>query len=83
MSVRIKKIHSDNGSEFINSFVKRFCQENKIEFTRSRPYKNNDACYAESKNWSMVSPYTGWNRYNTQQEYQILKRLTELISIRH
>lgn len=65
MPVKVKKIHSDNGSEFINSFVKRFCEENKIEFTRSRPYKKNDACYVESKNWSMVSPYTGWNRYDT------------------
>lgn len=26
MPVKVKKIHSDNGSEFINSYVKRFCE---------------------------------------------------------
>jgi len=31
----------------------------------------------------MVRRYTGWNRYDTEEEYQILKKLTKLISIRH
>jgi len=83
MPVKIKKIHTDNGSEFINSFVKKFCQNNNIEFTRNIPYRKNDAPYVESKNWSMVRRYTGWNRYDTEEEYQILKKLTKLISIRH
>jgi len=83
MPVKVKKIHTDNGSEFINSFVKKFCQKNDIEFTRNRPYRENDAPYVESKNWSMVRRYTGWNRYDTEEEYQILKKLTKLISIRH
>ena len=83
MPVKVKKIHSDNGSEFINSFVKKFCESNNIEFTRNRPYRKNDAPYVESKNWSMVRRYTGWNRYDTEEEYQILKKLTKLISIRH
>jgi len=39
----IKKIHSDNGSEFINSYLLKFCRQNNIEFKRSRPYKKNDA----------------------------------------
>ena len=50
---------------------------------RSRPYKKNDAPYVESKNWSMVRQYTGWRRYDTEEEYQILKKLTKLISLRH
>jgi len=83
MPVKIKKLHTNNGSEFINSFVKKFCQNNNIEFTRNRPYRKNDAPYVESKNWSMVRRYTGWNRYDTEEEYQILKKLTKLISIRH
>ncbi len=81
--VKIKKIHSDNGSEFINSYLFKFCKENGIEFTRSRPYKKNDCPYVESKNWTMVRQYTGWKRYDTDQEYQILKKLVKLISLRH
>lgn len=53
------------------------------EFRRSRPYKKNDAPYVESKNWSMVRVYTGWRRYDTEEEYQILKKLTRLISLKH
>ena len=81
--IKIIKIHSDNGSEFINSYVTRFCRANGIEFTRSRPYKKNDAPYVESKNWTMVRQYTGWRRYDTEKEYQILKKLTKLITLRH
>lgn len=83
MPIKVKKIHTDNGSEFINSYVEKFCRENGIKFTRSRPYKKNDAPYVESKNWSMVRVYTGWNRYDTEEEYQILKKLTKLISLKH
>ena len=81
--IKIIKIHSDNGSEFINNYVTRFCKTNGIEFTRSRPYKKNDAPYVESKNWTMVRQYTGWRRYDTEKEYQILKKLTRLITLRH
>lgn len=37
MPVPFKKLHSDNGSEFINAHVKGFCKERGIDFTRSRP----------------------------------------------
>ena len=83
MPVCVKKIHTDNGSEFINSYVEKFCKENNIKFTRSRPYKKNDAPYVESKNWTMVRSYTGWRRYDTDQQYQILKKLLKLISLKH
>lgn len=58
--VPVRKIHSDNSSEFINAHVQRFCKEKGIAFTRSRPYRKNDSPYVESKNWSMVRAYTGW-----------------------
>ena len=47
-------IDSDNGSEFINAIMLRYCTENKITFTRSRPYKKNDSCFVEQKNYSVV-----------------------------
>ncbi len=80
MPIPIKKLHSDNGSEFINAHVQRFCKEAKIEFTRSRPYRKNNAPYVESKNWSMVRTYTGWRRYDTEEELKILQRLLTFIT---
>lgn len=50
----IMGIDSDNGSEFINNHLYRYCTQNKITFTRSRPYRKNDNCFVEQKNYSIV-----------------------------
>jgi hypothetical protein len=46
---RIRGIDSDNDSAFINDHLFRYCEENKITFTRSRPYRKNEQllCRAE------------------------------------
>jgi len=56
-------IDSDNGSEFINHLLKRWCDDNKITFTRCRPYKKNDQCHVEQKNGAVVRPLVGYARY--------------------
>ena len=43
-------IDSDNGAEFINANLIRYCKDHKITFTRSRPYRKNDSCFVEQKN---------------------------------
>lgn len=83
MPMEVKKIHSDNGTEFINAHTQKFCKEKGIEFTRSRPYRKNDAPYVESKNWSLVRAYTGWRRYDTEEEQKVLGELLLLVSLRH
>jgi hypothetical protein len=80
--VSIKRIHSDNGSEFLNAHVQRLCRQMGIDSSRSRPYRKNDAPYVESKNWSMVRAYT-WRRYDTDEELEILRRLLRLVSLRN
>ncbi len=67
-------IHSDNGSEFINAHFIKYCKENNILFTRSRPYKKNDTCYVEQKNWSIVRRIVGYYRYDSQQSLKILNQ---------
>src|SRR5450756_1155401 len=47
-------IHSDNGSEFMNNHLIRYCHQQHITLTRSRPYRKNDNCFVEQKNWSIV-----------------------------
>ena len=75
MPIEVKIIHSDNGSEFINAHIQKICREEDIDFTRSRPYRKNDAPYVESKNWSLVRAYTGWRRYDTEEEQETLSKL--------
>jgi hypothetical protein len=72
---RIAGIDSDNGSEFINDQMLRYCIENKITFTRSRSYKKNDSCYVEQKNFSVVRRAVGYLRYDTEEELSILNEL--------
>jgi hypothetical protein len=44
---KIRGIDSDNGGEFINNHLVRYCSEREITFTRSRPYRKNDNCFVE------------------------------------
>ena len=68
-------IDSDNGAEFINAHLIRYCKEHKITFTRSRPYRKNDSCFVEQKNWSVIRRAVGYARYDTDKELSILNEL--------
>ena len=68
-------IDSDNGSEFINDLLYRYCLTEKITFTRSRPYKKNDQAHVEQKNWSVVRHTVGYDRWETEQELTILESI--------
>jgi len=63
----LKGIDSDNGSEFINAHLVRFCQRYHIQFTRGRPYKKDDNAHIEQKNWTHVRKVLGWERYESQR----------------
>ena len=52
-----------------------YCTENKITFTRSRPYRKNDSCFVEQKNYSVVRRAVGYSRYDTKEELDILNKL--------
>jgi len=65
-------IDSDNGSEFINNELFRYCQEEKLAFTRSRPYQKNDGCHVEQKNWSVVRRNIGYLRYEGQTAVDLM-----------
>ena len=58
-------IDSDNGSEFINHHLLRWCRRHGVKFTRSRPYRKNDNAHIEQKNWTHVRKIFGWDRYDT------------------
>jgi hypothetical protein len=68
-------IDSDNGGEFINDLLYRYCLDEKITFTRSRPYKKNDQAHVEQKNWSVVRHTVGYDRWETEQELALLESI--------
>jgi hypothetical protein len=68
-------LDSDNGSEFVNNELLRYCQQERITFTRARPYRKNDNCYVEQKNYSVVRQTVGYQRFDTTAELLLLKQL--------
>ena len=74
-------IDSDNGSEFINNHLFRYCGEKEITFTRSRPYRKNDNCFVEQKNYSIVRRAVGYRRYDTPSELETLNELYAVLRL--
>ena len=65
-------LDSDNGSEFINDNLYRYCVDEQITFTRSRPYQKNDQTHVEQKNWSVVRHTVGYDRLESPEELALL-----------
>lgn len=68
-------IDSDNGGEYINAHLYRYCIDEQIYFTRSRPYKKNDNAHVEQKNWQAVRKIVGYSRLTTEEQLAILNEL--------
>ena len=74
-------IDSDNGSEFINGHLFRYCKQENICFTRSRPDKKNDGCHVEQKNWSVVRRNIGYDRYEGEEALKVMNAYYELLRL--
>ncbi|MCJ7679348.1 MAG: transposase family protein [Candidatus Aminicenantes bacterium] len=72
---KVLGIDSDNGSEFINHHLWNYCEEQEIQFTRSRPYKKDDNAHIEQKNWTHVRKFMGWDRYDSPEALEAMKDL--------
>lgn len=65
----------DNGSEFINWQMFRYCKKNNITLTRSRPYKKNDNAHVEQKNYTAIRQLIGYTRLDKKEQLDILNDL--------
>jgi hypothetical protein len=74
-------IDSDNGSEFINHQLYKYCVEENICFTRSRPNQKNDGCYVEQKNWNIVRRHMGYARYESPESLKIMNDYYKLLRL--
>jgi hypothetical protein len=68
-------IDSDNGSEFINNQLYKYCVEENIVFTRSRPYKKDDNAHIEQKNFTTVRQVLGYQRFDTEEVLNLMNEL--------
>jgi hypothetical protein len=74
-------IDSDNGSEFLNEPLVRWCRKEEITFTRCRAYHKNDQAHVEQKNWSVVRQLLGYDRYESLAALTQMRRVYELVRL--
>jgi len=65
----------DNGSEFLNDVLLNYFTEEKIAFTRSRPYHKNDNAHVEQKNWTHVRHLLGYDRFDKPELVDLINDL--------
>jgi hypothetical protein len=74
-------IDFDNGTEFLNGHLIRYCQAEEITYTRCRAYHKNDQAHIEQKNWSVVRRFVGYDRYENGSSLIQLRRIYELLGL--
>ncbi len=77
----LQGVDSDNGAEFINDQLVRYCNQERITFTRGRAGHKNDNAHVEQKNWSIVRRTVGYYRYDTPEQLQLLNTLYALLRL--
>ena len=72
-------LNTDSGSEFLNTPVLNFTKdkdgEKRFAFTRSRPYKKNDNCFVEQKNFTHVRELFGYERFEDPKLVEMMNEI--------
>jgi hypothetical protein len=71
----IRELHPDNDSALVNDLLWDWCREQRIQLSRSRPYKKNDNAWVEQKNWTHVRKVVGYGRYDNTNELRLLNEI--------
>ena len=80
---KIRQLHPDNGSEFLNHHLMRFWREAvpQLRWSRSRPYEKNDNRFVEQKNSSLVRAYFGREHLDTAAQVNAMNVFYERLRI--
>ena len=68
-------------ARFINQHLLRFCEQEKITFSRTRPSRKNDNPYVEHKNYSVVRRAVGYARYEGERELELVNELYDRLRL--
>lgn len=72
--------HPDTGSEFLNWFVKDWCDSERIELTRSRPNHKNDNIYGEERNGHVIRKFVGYMKLDCPEAVIALNELYDVLT---
>lgn len=74
---KLETFKSDNGTEFMNNLVYRYFvgRSEPVNVVRSRPYKKNDNCYVEQKNFTHVRELFGYIKIERPEQVQWMNRI--------
>ena len=78
---RVWGLHSDNGTEFLNNHLIRYCRQHAIAYHRSRAYRKNDNAHVEQKNRQLVREIVGYARYDQFSDVHWLNGVYELLDV--
>jgi hypothetical protein len=73
-------VHPDTGSEFINWFLKKWCDLVGIDMERSRPGKSNDNMHVEERNGHIVRKWIGYPRLDCREAVTALNCVYEVLN---
>ena len=65
----------------MNNHLIRYCHQEHITLTRSRPYRKNDNCFVEQKNWSIVRKTVWYLRYDTEKEVGLMNKICQSLRL--
>ena len=78
--VPICGLDSDGGSEFINHYFKKWCEERHVTFTRGRAHHSNDNCFVEQKNGDVVRKTVGYFRFEGDDAVAALQKVYSFLN---
>jgi len=71
----------DNGTEFLNEELLAWCDDKKVSYWRSRPYKKNDQAWIEEKNRSVIRRAVGRDRFQGRKTWATLNELYRVLAL--
>ena len=74
-------LHPDSGGEFINWFLKGWCDTEGIDLSRSEPYKKNDNMFVEERNGHVIRKYLGWERRDVMAVVPLVNELCDTVAL--
>jgi hypothetical protein len=80
MPVKLRGLHPDSGSEFLNWFLKDWCDHETVELTRSRPNRKNDNMYVEERNGHVIRKVVGYMRLDCVAAVAALNELYDVLT---
>lgn len=72
--------HPDTGKEFLNWFVKEWCDSRTVKLSRSRPGHKNDNMYVEERNGHVIRKFVGYIPLNCPQAADALNELYDVLT---